>query len=95
MRGMQVLPGHYAIVHDNLLASVGELFGEAITPDVAAGWSEAVNHLSGILIDREEELYQEAEARAGGWRGWKQFVVSHRLEHVVENGQEAVVSWSF
>ena len=47
------------------------MFGDAITPEVGAGWSEAVNYLAMILINREEELYAEAEQREGGWRGWK------------------------
>jgi nitric oxide dioxygenase len=53
------------------LASIADLFGDAITPEVGAGWSEAVNYLAMILINREEELYAEAEQREGGWRGWK------------------------
>jgi nitric oxide dioxygenase len=81
---------HYGIVHDNLLASIGDLFGDAITPEVGAGWSQAVKYLAMILMNREEELYAEAEQRAGGWRGWKEFVVSERLSRTKD-----VVSWSF
>jgi nitric oxide dioxygenase len=73
--GLQVLPEHYPIVHDNLMASVAEVLGDAVTPEIAAGWSEAVMGLAGILIDAEEKLYSEAETRSGGWRGWRDFKV--------------------
>ena len=50
---------------------MGDLLGDAVTPEVGAGWSEAVKYITTVLIDREEELYAEAEQRTGGWRGWK------------------------
>lgn len=87
---LQVLPEHYTIVHDNLMASIGDVFGDAITPDVATAWSEAVNHLAQILINRERELYTEAAERKGGWQGWKEFVVFERVQRTHD-----VVSWSF
>jgi nitric oxide dioxygenase len=75
-----VLPEHYSIVHDNLMESVAEVLGDAVTPDVAQGWSDAVNALAGILIDAEETLYAEAEGRRGGWRGWREFSVVERSD---------------
>jgi len=38
------------------MESVAEVFGDAVTPEVAEGWSEAVMHLAGILIDAEVTL---------------------------------------
>lgn len=75
--GLQVLPQHYHIVHDNLLIAVAEVLKPAVTQDIAAAWSEAVNFLAKILIDAEEKLYAAAEIRHGGWRGWKTFTVSN------------------
>jgi len=74
--GLQVLPEHYPIVHDNLLIAVAQVLGDAITPEVGAAWSEAVNFLAKVLYQAEEEKYKAAEARSGGWRGWKEFTVS-------------------
>ncbi|CAE7402043.1 hmp [Symbiodinium microadriaticum] len=74
--GLQVLRQHYHIVHDNLMIAVAEVLTPAITPEIAAAWSEAVTFLSNILIAAEEKLYAAAESRTGGWRGWKNFVVS-------------------
>ena len=79
---LQVLPEHYTIVHDNLMEAIGEVLGAAVTPEVGAGWSEAVMALAGILIDREAALYDAAAARAGGWRGWKEFEVADITQHV-------------
>jgi nitric oxide dioxygenase len=78
--GLQVLPQHYSIVHDNLLIAVAEVLKPAVTPEIGAAWSEAVNFLAKILIDAEEKRYADAEARRGGWRGWKNFVVSEVVE---------------
>lgn len=74
--GLQVLPEHYPIVHDNLLIAVGTVLGDAVTPEVAGAWSTAVNFLAKVLYDAEEVKYKAAEARSGGWRGWKDFTVS-------------------
>lgn len=74
--GLQVLPEHYGIVHDNLMASVAEVLGAAVTPEIGAAWSEAVMSLAGILIGEEEKLYKAAESKSGGWRGWKNFAIS-------------------
>jgi nitric oxide dioxygenase len=74
---LNVQSPHYAIVHKNLMASIGHVLGEAVTPEVGAGWSEAVLALAEILINTEEELYKMAEQRSGGWRGQKDFKVSY------------------
>ena len=68
--GLQVLPEHYPIVHDNLLIAVAEVLKPAVTPEIGAAWSEAVNFLAKLLIDNEEGRYEAAAARSGGWRGW-------------------------
>lgn len=74
--GLNVSPDHYPIVHDTLMDSIGEVLGGLVTPDFAAAWSESVLFLAKILIDREEELYTEAEEKTGGWRGFQTFTVS-------------------
>lgn len=73
--GLQVLPEHYAIVEKNLMIAIAEVLGDAVTAEVGAAWTEAVQALSKILIDHEEGLYKVAEAKKGGWRGWKEFTI--------------------
>jgi len=59
-----VLPEHYLVVHDIFLESSQDILGDTVTQSVSAALSEAVLFLAKVLIDREEELYQEAESRA-------------------------------
>lgn len=75
---LQVQPQHYLTVHEIAMASITEVLGPAMTPEVTAAWSEAILLLAGALIDREETLYREAKARSGGWRGFRRFAVTRR-----------------
>jgi len=74
--GLGVQAEHYPIVHKNLLASIAHVMGDAVTPEIGEGWSEAVLALAKILIGEEKKLYGMAEARSGGWAGVKDFKVS-------------------
>ena len=77
--GLQVLPEHYPTVEKNLMLTVGEVLGDALTPQIGAAWTDAVQFLSQVLITREEELYKAAEERNGGWRGWQPFTLAERI----------------
>lgn len=64
----------YPIVGRHLLAAVGEVLGDAVTPDVAAAWDEVYWLLACELIARETRLYTVAGATWGGgavWRDWR------------------------
>jgi len=82
--GLNIAPAHYVVVHENLMETIGEVLGAAVTPDIAAGWSEAVLFLAGVMIDWEERLYSTAERRPGGWRGPKKFTVTE-VETITAN----------
>lgn len=58
------------------MIAVGTVLGAAVTPEIAAAWSNAVNFLGKVLYEAEEVKYKAAEARSGGWRGWKDFTIS-------------------
>ena len=69
---LNVLPEHYPIVGECLLAAVKEVLGEAASDEVLAAWGEAYQQLADILIQAEEAVYRENETRRGGWRGaWR------------------------
>lgn len=85
-----IFPAQYAVVHENLMESIAEVLGSVVTKDIAAAWSEAVLFLAKVFIDLEENLYQKAENRAGGWSGLSDFEVSD-IEDVGEN----IKSFSF
>ncbi|MET7836811.1 globin domain-containing protein [Micromonospora sediminicola] len=63
----------YPIVGRHLLAAVGEVLGDAVTPSVAAAWDEVYWLLACELIAREARLYAGAGVPEGGpvWRDWR------------------------
>lgn len=74
------------------MESVAEVLGDAVTPEIGQGWSDAVNALAGILIDAEEGLYAEAEKRQGGWRGWREFSVVRRETNQGSGGSSSPIA---
>ncbi|MFI5488343.1 globin domain-containing protein [Micromonospora echinaurantiaca] len=63
----------YTIVGRHLLAAVGEVLGDAVTPAVAAAWDEVYWLLACELIAREARLYTLAGLGEGEsvWRDWR------------------------
>jgi nitric oxide dioxygenase len=53
-------PEQYMIVGEHLLASVGEVLGDAVTPEIAAAWSEVYWLFALQLVAEEARLYQQA-----------------------------------
>ena len=67
----------YPIV--GLLAAVKDVLGNPITAEVTAAWAEAYALLAYILINREAEIYREQAQAAGGWNGYRAFVVDRKV----------------
>ncbi|WP_433498299.1 globin domain-containing protein [Sphaerimonospora sp. CA-214678] len=63
-----VTPEQYNIVHKYLFGAIGEVLGEAVTPDVTAGWDEVYWLMAEALINLETRLYRET--RRGIGRVW-------------------------
>ena len=59
-----IQPEQYTIVSRNLLAAVGEVLGDAVTPEVAAAWDEVYWLFATQLIAEEARLYQQAQIDA-------------------------------
>jgi nitric oxide dioxygenase len=55
-----IRPEQYTIVGHHLLAAVGEVLGEAVTPEIAAAWDEVYWLFATQLIATEARLYAEA-----------------------------------
>ena len=86
---LQILPEQYDIVGACLLRAIREVLGEEIaTDEVISAWERAYVALAGILSQKEEELYSEAEEADGGWRG-------ERLFYIADKVQESDVITSF
>lgn len=78
-RALGILPEHYPIVGENLLAAIKEVLGDAATNEIINAWAEAYGVIADIFIQVEEELYQKAEAN-GGWRLFKPFKVVNKVK---------------
>ncbi len=70
-----ILPEHYPIVGENLLASIREVLGAGATEQVIAAWTEAYGFLAEILIGREKQIYSTHARTRNGWVGFKPFRV--------------------
>lgn len=68
---LNIQPDQYAIVGENLLATIDELLhpGE----EVLTAWGKAYGVLADVFIQREEAIYRESEEKIGGWRGARDF----------------------
>ncbi|WP_150137190.1 NO-inducible flavohemoprotein [Candidatus Enterovibrio altilux] len=73
-----ITPTMYAIVGENLLASIAEMLSSEQT--VLNAWTEAYHVLAQIFINREEEIYREVESTDGGWRGTRQFMLVSKVK---------------
>lgn len=75
---LQILEEHYPYVADALLGAIADVLGDAATPEILTAWGEAYWFLANVLISRENHLYDKTADAQGGWRGWRDFVVSER-----------------
>jgi nitric oxide dioxygenase len=68
-----VTPAQYTIVGKHLIAAVGEVLGDAVTPEVAAAWDETYWLFACELVAREARLYHAAGVTDPNavWRRWR------------------------
>ncbi|OCS88584.1 NO-inducible flavohemoprotein [Caryophanon tenue] len=76
-RSLGILPEHYPIVGEFLLAAIKEVLGDAATPAILEAWGQAYGVIADIFISVEEDLYVQAEAN-DGWRFFKEFVITNK-----------------
>lgn len=68
---LNVKPEQYAVVGENLLASIDELLHPG--QEILDAWGRAYGVLADIFIQREGQIYQDSESSNGGWRGLRAF----------------------
>ena len=68
----------YTIVHKYLFRAIGDVLGDAVTPEVAGAWDEVYWLMAGALIAMEARLYQEAQVDPH--KPWRQWTVVERRE---------------
>lgn len=69
-----IQPAQYQIVGQHLLATLDEMLSPG--DEVLDAWGKAYGVLAGVFIQREEQLYQQAEEKVGGWRTPRAFRIS-------------------
>ncbi|MEU5614467.1 globin domain-containing protein [Streptomyces sparsogenes] len=77
-----VTEDQYTIVHKYLFGAIGDVLGEALTPEAASAWDEVYWLMAGALIAQEARLYQEA--RVDPRHPWRQWTVVERREETPE-----------
>lgn len=66
-----IRPDQYEVVHDNLMAAIVDVLGDAVTPQVAAAWDEVYWLMANALINQERGLYSARGVRPDTvWRPW-------------------------
>lgn len=80
---LDVRPEQYQIVGTHLIASIGEVLGEAATPEIIEAWTLAYNQLAALMSGHEAHLYSKQVAEQG-WSGWRPFKVHRRVDESAE-----------
>ncbi|UUF16996.1 NO-inducible flavohemoprotein [Flavobacterium panici] len=83
-RSLNIQPEQYKIVGTHLIASIGEVVGEAATLPILEAWTVAFYELADIMINLEKGLYEENIAKPGSWNGWRKFVIKKIVEESAE-----------
>ena len=73
-----IRPEHYPIVGKHLLDAIGDVMGDAATPEVVAAVEEAYGVLANVFIEREAGIYGEQRSAPGGWEGRRTFTVDRK-----------------
>ncbi|WP_373974964.1 globin domain-containing protein [Chitinibacter sp. SCUT-21] len=68
-----ITPAQYTIVGRHLIASIGEVLGEAATKEILSAWDEAYWLMATDLIAREARIYQELAWQAG--QDWDEMTI--------------------
>jgi len=80
---LDIRPEQYQIVGHHLIASIGEVLGDAATPAILDAWTVAYNQLAALMSGHEAGLYNKQVAEQG-WTGWRNFTVMHREDESSE-----------
>lgn len=65
-----IVEEQYPIVYENLFWAIGEVLGDAVTPEVAEAWTEVYWLMADALIKLEKDLYAK-QANDKMWTDWR------------------------
>ncbi|MGQ5593465.1 globin domain-containing protein [Streptomyces sp. ESR1.13] len=73
-----ITPEQYTVVHENIMAAIVEVLGDAVTPEVARAWDEVYWLMANALIALEARLYAQTGVEAGDV--WRSMEIADRVE---------------
>lgn len=73
---LQILPEHYPIVGEHLLATLRELFPNEFSAEIESAWLAAYLMIADLLITEETMHYRKQQTSLGGWNGLREFSIS-------------------
>ncbi|CAL9343162.1 globin domain-containing protein [Streptomyces sp. MPA0124] len=73
-----ITPDQYKVVHENLMAAIVDVLGDAVTPEVARAWDEVYWLMANALIALEARLYARTGVEAGDV--WRSMEIVDRIE---------------
>ncbi|KAK4112600.1 globin-like protein [Canariomyces notabilis] len=74
---LQVTAAQYDIVGKYLIQAIGQVLGEAATPEIVEAWIAAYGVLAKVFISREAEMYKANAAE--NWVGWRKFRIVKKV----------------
>lgn len=77
---LYIQPDQYHIVGKHLIEAMGEVLGDALTPEIKQAWAAAYWQLADIMIGRERQIYQQAK----GWTDWREFKIADKVQESEE-----------
>lgn len=81
---LQITAEQYDIVGNHLLASIGEVLGEAATAELITAWAKAYAQLADLMINLEKSIYLQKAAADGAWTGWRKFILDKKVQESSE-----------
>ncbi|WP_152608188.1 NO-inducible flavohemoprotein [Halalkalibacter okhensis] len=79
-RSLGVKAEHYPIVGEHLLLAIKDVLGDAATDEIINAWGEAYGVIADVFISVEQEMYNEAAQKPGGWDGFREFIITKKIE---------------
>lgn len=77
---LQITAEQYDIVGNHLLASIGEVLGEAATAELIQAWAKAYGQLADLMINLEKSIYLQKASVKGAWTGWRKFIIDQKVQ---------------
>ncbi|MFC0471418.1 NO-inducible flavohemoprotein [Halalkalibacter kiskunsagensis] len=77
-RSLGIQAEHYPIVGEHLLLAIKDVLGDAATDEIINAWGEAYGVIADVFISVENEMYNEAASKTGGWDDFREFVISKK-----------------